>query len=108
GRARVRGIGDEPEPWPFAEGAFTLLTPPFGVSTADVYAAWDRLGGPAGDHGNDLEPAALVVAPELARWRDRLGDLTGRSPVLAGSGSTWFVEGRFEGPGLVQTRTDRP
>jgi hypothetical protein len=25
-------------------------------------------------------------------WRDALAELTGRAPVLAGSGSTWFVE----------------
>ena len=44
---------------------------------------------------NDLEPAALAVEPRLAAWRDRLGAATGRPPVLAGSGATWFVEGDF-------------
>jgi hypothetical protein len=39
-----------------------------------------------------LALAALAVEPRLARWRDALGDLTGAEPVLAGSGSTWFVE----------------
>ena len=29
-------------------------------------------------------------------------------PVLAGSGSTWFVEGSFPGDGRVVARTDRP
>ena len=67
--------------------------PPVAVSTPEVYRAWDRLGGPTGDAGNDLEAAALAVAPELAPWRDRLGDATGLTPRLAGSGSTWFVEG---------------
>ena len=43
----------------------TLLIPPMGVSTEDVYRAWDDLGSPLGDHGNDLEPAALTVMPEL-------------------------------------------
>ncbi len=105
GRARVRGIGEVVEPLPHAEQTFTLLTPPVFCSTPAVYAAWDRLGGPRGDHGNDLEPAALEVAPELARWRDELGDASGQRPRLAGSGSTWFVEGAVPGPGRVVTTT---
>jgi hypothetical protein len=43
----------------------------------------------------------LAVCPELARWRDRLGDATGVTPVLAGSGATWFVPGRFTDAGEV-------
>lgn len=105
GRARVRGIGEVVDPLPFEPRAFTLLTPPVHCSTPAVYRAWDELGGPTAAGPNDLEPAALAVAPELARWRDRLGDLTGQTPVLAGSGSTWFVEGAHEGEGLVVART---
>ena len=108
GRARVTGIGEVVDPLPFVDRSFTLLTPPFGVFTPAVYKTWDGLGGPTGDGGNDLEPAALAVEPRLARWRDTLGDATGQTPVLAGSGSTWFVEGTFEGPGFVPVRTDRP
>ena len=45
-----------------------------------VYRAWDRLGGAVGSGGpNDLEPAALLVEPRLAAWRDRLGDATGQT-----------------------------
>jgi len=106
GRARVTGIGETVEPLPFQQRAFTLLTPPFGVPTAAVYRAWDELGALAADGPNDLEPAALAVEPRLAEWRDRLADLTGQTPILAGSGSTWFVEGTFAGPGFVQARTD--
>lgn len=108
GRARVRGIGEIVEPLPFEARTFTLCTPPFGCSTPAVYAMWDRLGGPRAEGPNDLEPAALAVEPRLAEWRDRLGDATGVTPVLAGSGSTWFVEGSYPGPGRVVTRTDRP
>ena len=97
GRARVRGIGELVEALPFVEQTFTLLTPPFGVSTPAVYRVWDELGGPMSESGNDLEPAALAHAPELARWRDALGDATGVTPTLAGSGGTWFVEGAHDG-----------
>jgi 4-diphosphocytidyl-2-C-methyl-D-erythritol kinase len=105
GRARVLGIGEILEPLPFVARTFTLLTPPFGVSTPAVYQAWDRLGGPTSAGANDLEPAALVVEPRLREWRDRLGEITGVTPTLAGSGSTWFVEGAYAGPDLVVTQT---
>jgi 4-diphosphocytidyl-2-C-methyl-D-erythritol kinase len=98
GRARVTGIGERVESLPVLERTYTLRTPPVQCPTASVYAAWDELGGPSGDNGNDLEPAALRVAPELARWRDELGEATGATPRLAGSGSTWFVEGAHPGP----------
>ena len=105
GRARVSGIGDELDPMPFVERTFTLVTPPFGCSTAAVYSAWDELGGPTAAGPNDLEPAALSVEPGLARWRERLGEATGQVPVLAGSGSTWYVEGSYPGAGMVVVRT---
>ena len=93
GRARVTGIGEVIEPLARADRVFTLVTPPFGCSTPAVYRAWDELGGPTAEGPNDLEPAALAVEPRLADWRDRLGHQTGVTPILAGSGSTWFVEG---------------
>jgi 4-diphosphocytidyl-2-C-methyl-D-erythritol kinase len=99
GRARVRGIGEQLEPLGHRDLTITLATPPLHCSTPVVYAAWDRLGGPRGDNGNDLEPAALDAYPELARWRDELADATGARPRLAGSGSTWFVEGDHPGAG---------
>jgi 4-diphosphocytidyl-2-C-methyl-D-erythritol kinase len=105
GRARVRGIGEVVEPLPFEERVFTLLTPPFPVSTPAVYAMWDELGGPTADGPNDLEPAALAHEPRLAEYRDRLGEATGLMPVLAGSGGTWFVEGAFPDDGRVVAKT---
>ena len=105
GRARVTGIGEVVEPLPFLPLELTLVLPPFGCSTPAVYRAWDDLGGPTADGPNDLEPAALVVEPRLAEWRDRLGDATGMVPTLAGSGSTWFVEGAFPGPDRLVVRT---
>lgn len=105
GRARVSGIGEIVEPLPFEAHTFTLLTPPIACSTPEVYAAWDLLGAPSGTNGNDLESAALVVAPGLAAWRDELAHASGLRPRLAGSGSTWFVEGAFPGPGRVVAKT---
>ena len=108
GRARVTGVGEVLTPLPFEDRAYTLVVPPFGVPTPEVYREWDRLGGPSGDGPNDLEPAALAVAPELAEWRDHLGEATGLVPTLAGSGSAWFVEGAFPGPGRLVARTCLP
>ena len=106
GRARVSGVGEVVEVLPDVDAVFTLLTPPLHVSTPAVYAAWDRLRGPVGEGGNDLEPAALAVEPRLAEWRDRLAEATGLPPRLAGSGGTWFVEGEFLAvPGAVVART---
>jgi 4-diphosphocytidyl-2-C-methyl-D-erythritol kinase len=105
GRARVTGIGEQVEVLPFEPRTFTLLTPPVHCSTPAVYRAWDDLGGPTADGPNDLEPAALLVAPELAQWRDRLGEATGQIPQLAGSGSTWFVDGAHDGHDLVVVHT---
>jgi 4-diphosphocytidyl-2-C-methyl-D-erythritol kinase len=93
GRARVTGIGEVLEPLPHEERIMTLIIPPFGVSTPAVFRRWDELGGPIGDHRNDLEPAAVDVEPRLAGWRDRISATLGVRPVLAGSGATWFVEG---------------
>ena len=110
GRARVTGTGEvlEALAWEEVAGqAYTLLVPPFGVSTAAVYRCWDQLGGPSADNGNDLEPAALVVEPRLRAWRDLLGTATGQMPRLAGSGSTWFVTGAYPGADRVVVRASR-
>ena len=107
GRAQVGGIGEVVRPLPFGElggQPFTLLTPPFGVSTPAVYRAWDAMGQRAEAGPNDLEAAALVVEPRLAVWRDRLWQASGVRPALAGSGSTWFVPGDHPGDGHVVAR----
>ncbi len=92
------------------------MIPPLRVSTPAAYRAWDALGGPTAEGPNDLEPAALVVEPELARWRDSIGDACGQAPVLAGSGATWFVHGEHnnalaalgnEGAEIIAARTIR-
>lgn len=95
GRARVRGIGEIIEPLPARALTVTLVIPPLQVSTPEVYAAWDRVGSPAGAR-NHLVAAAIEVCPQLAVWRDRIHEVWGVVPTLAGSGATWFVEGRYE------------
>lgn len=119
GRARVRGIGEIVEPMPHGDIDITLVIPPFGVSTPLVYKTWDSIGGPrhAGSPqgANDLEPAALVAEPRLLRVRDRISDAAGTAPLLAGSGSTWFLRGHYDWLAealpestVVLTRTVRP
>lgn len=101
GSAQVSGIGERIRPTTYERRTFTLLTPAFGCSTPVVYRSWDELGGPTGTGGNDLEPAALAAYPGLAESRDRLGSAAGVTPRLAGSGSTWFVEGAVEVEGGI-------
>lgn len=93
GRAKVSGIGEVVRPLAFEPEVFTLVIPPLHVSTPAVYRAWDDLGGPRHESGNDLEPAAIQVEPALAGWKSRIAEATGEVPVLAGSGATWFVRG---------------
>lgn len=103
GRARVGGIGEQVAPLPFEERRFVVLLPPLSVDTGAAYRAWDegaRLAS-AGGGDNDLEPAALVVTPELGSWCDAFGDATGERPRLAGSGAAWFVE---DGDGAMADR----
>jgi 4-diphosphocytidyl-2-C-methyl-D-erythritol kinase len=110
GRALVEGLGERVTALPYEPRAFVLLVPPFGVDTGSVYRRWDAFGpgrswrcaGEAG--GNELTQAALAVEPRLAQWRDLLGDTTGRTPLLAGSGSTWFVDGSAEELGVAERR----
>ena len=108
GRARVGGIGEVIAPLAPEPLDVTLVIPPFGVSTPEVYRTWDALGGPqhaGGPNGaNDLEPAALVAEPRLSRVRDRIGDAAGVAPLLAGSGSTWFLRGHL--PWLAEALPD--
>jgi 4-diphosphocytidyl-2-C-methyl-D-erythritol kinase len=103
GRAQVSGLGEVVEPLEFIDRAVVLLVPPFGVDTAAAYRALDqlRVGGGGRHPRNDLTEAAGLVAPALARWRDALREATGVEPVLAGSGSTLFVEGTAAQRGLA-------
>lgn len=108
GLARGIGRGDELQPLPpLPPRPLVLILPPFFCPTGAVYRAWDAarwrpaagkvaaslpyvqkgVWGPLEEMlGNDLEPAAEQVQPQLAELRTAL---QGLGPVLlCGSGST--------------------
>ena len=98
GRARVQGIGEVIDILPPVHREITLVIPPFGVSTPAVYRAWDDLEKADNNTTNDqnhLQQAALVVEPRLLEWHDKIAQACGQAPVLAGSGSTWWLDGAF-------------
>lgn len=98
GRARVQGIGEVIDTLPPIHREITLVIPPFGVSTPAVYRAWDDLaktGVNTMNSQNDLQQAALIVEPRLLEWHDNIAQACGQAPVLAGSGSTWWLDGAF-------------
>ena len=98
GRARVQGIGEVIDILPPMHREITLVIPPFGVSTPAVYQAWDDLekaGNNTTNDQNHLQQAALVVEPRLLEWHDKIVQASGQAPVLAGSGSTWWLDGAF-------------
>ena len=121
-RAAVGGIGELLDERPFEARDYTLVLLPFGVDTAAVYRAWDDLDASRRERSrernnqrNGLEAAAVMVDPRLVTWRDRIAAAAGTAPTLAGSGSTWFLEGAhpdlgpcLPGATVVVTRTDRP
>ncbi len=90
GVARVRGIGDVVEPFEMPPRMVVVATPRFGCATADVYRAWDELGGPHAEP-NDLEPAAHRAEPRLVAFKHAV-EAAARAPaILAGSGSSYAV-----------------
>lgn len=107
GFAVMEGRGELLTPLtPGDDYAVAIVTPPFELGTAAVYRAWDRLGDrrPRTFTGrsippslreftplvNDLEPAAVAIAPELADWIAELSRRWDRSVLLTGSGPSLF------------------
>lgn len=105
GAAWMRGRGEVLAPAPtIPEGlAVVVAVPSLRLSTPEVYARWDALGGPEADRSipaptalreltpelaNDLEPAAIDLEPALADFRDLVDRAVG-PPLLAGSGSAY-------------------
>ena len=112
GAMRVRGVGDDLAWVVLPELSVVVVTPPFGCPTADVYRAWDALGGPVGETididglpplRNDLEPAAHQVQPRLAAFKADVELAAGVPAILAGSGSSYAVIVRTDAE-AVRTR----
>jgi 4-diphosphocytidyl-2-C-methyl-D-erythritol kinase len=110
--ARMQGIGEKITPVALPPAYLVLVNPGFGLSTADVFRAMTKrdnapLPAPEGLHDvralatylhlcrNDMEPAAVALAPQIAEvvqlLRDQPGCLLAR---MSGSGATCF--GLFE------------
>lgn len=107
--ARVTGRGEQVErlTLPTIDLGVLLLTPPFGLNTAHVFARFDELDPPLTRaqpsldeavrdpsllrDANHLWPAAVAVEPRLARIRDELERLTKQPWLMSGSGSTLFA-----------------
>ncbi len=83
GAADAEGVGERLSPVAPVAGWFAIAWPGFEISTAAVYAAYDREGGAGGNH---LERAAHAVEPRLAAFRSRLGD----GWQMTGSGAAYF------------------
>jgi 4-diphosphocytidyl-2-C-methyl-D-erythritol kinase len=98
GRAMVTGIGDVVDPLDYEPREVTLFVPDFGVNTAACYRAFDELvaGGWSPQGRNNLTDAAVAVEPRLGRLLAFVEERTGRPAILAGSGSTVFVEGHLD------------
>ncbi len=79
-----------------------IAAPPFGLSTADVYRAFDDVPPPAADDGveapggmpelagwvrNDLWPAAASLQPALHRLAAELVSAGAHAALLCGSGA---------------------
>jgi 4-diphosphocytidyl-2-C-methyl-D-erythritol kinase len=108
GIAMMEGRGDRLTPLPFtSDFAVAIVTPPFSISTAAVYATWDRVGAekPREVSGrtvppslrefaplvNDLEAAARSLEPDLGDWIEDLERRWNRSIALTGSGPSLFA-----------------
>ena len=109
--AVVSGRGEKLEPLTI-EGhpGLLLVTPRIAMSTAAVFAEFDRIKAKPERRrpqmpdfaylaeqsaslrdANDLWPAALALAPELGSVRGELENLTDRPWLMSGSGSTLFA-----------------
>ncbi len=87
GRARVEGVGERLTALPDEPAWFAIAWPGIELSTADVYRAWDEVGG---EGPNELRRAAETVEPRLREFAASLVP-TGGAWKMTGSGSAWFA-----------------
>ena len=107
GIAVLGGVGEEVTPLQFADDfVMAIVVPPFQLATPAVYRRWDELDGPTGvgvearhlptslrEHaplGNDLQPAAVDLAPELGDWITDIAEAWGQPVAMSGSGPSLF------------------
>jgi 4-diphosphocytidyl-2-C-methyl-D-erythritol kinase len=111
GRAIGRGRGDRIEPLDAGEVPWLVLgCPPFGLSTAEVFASYRReltlrgngvsVHGPSahklaqgndfGSAVNDLEAVVFGARPELWGFKEALFEAGATKALLSGSGSTVY------------------
>jgi 4-diphosphocytidyl-2-C-methyl-D-erythritol kinase len=83
GRARAEGRGEKLLALETGPAWFAIAWPGFGLSTRDVYGAWDEVEG---EGPNELRRAAEHVEPRLAEFAERLGP----GWQMTGSGSAFF------------------
>jgi 4-diphosphocytidyl-2-C-methyl-D-erythritol kinase len=108
--ALVQGVGERVEPVELPPLTAVLVPHPEGLSTADVYAELDRIGGArepldpeplralaaagpaqlAAGLSNDLQPAALSLRPGLTTTLERLRSEGALGVAVSGSGPTCF------------------
>jgi 4-diphosphocytidyl-2-C-methyl-D-erythritol kinase len=100
GTCLVSGRGERVERLPpLPQYHLVLLIPPFPLSTAEVYDAFDRMRDDAREADeksprllqNDLERAAVALRPELEDYRDFLQRAAPDFFGMSGSGPTWFA-----------------
>ncbi|MGE5277031.1 MAG: 4-(cytidine 5'-diphospho)-2-C-methyl-D-erythritol kinase [Acidobacteriota bacterium] len=110
GEADVGGRGERVEARPDEPSEnLVLVVPPFSISTAEVYAAFDRLGGasPLPDRleieaggrffgPNDLERAVVAVRPEMGAFLES-GRRIAAECAVTGSGSAIVLAGANAG-----------
>jgi 4-diphosphocytidyl-2-C-methyl-D-erythritol kinase len=124
GHALVSGVGELVEPIELPPLAVVLVPQPEGLSTVEVYSQLDRMEGwrerldidplralldssPAtwkAAFENDLQPAALVLRPELAAVIDGLRAAGAFAAGVSGSGPTCY--GLFTDPGVAEATAE--
>lgn len=124
--ARVRGIGERIEPLPGARRwPLLLVMPEEGLSTREVFEAWDETGEAGRGHieglisalvrgnldsaavlsGNALERPATGLLPSIPVWIDRIRGTGARYVRMTGSGSCIF--GVYSSREEAQTAAER-
>jgi 4-diphosphocytidyl-2-C-methyl-D-erythritol kinase len=83
GRARAEGRGDRLMALESGPAWFAIAWPGFGLSSGDVYRAWDEVKG---EGPNELRGPAERVDPRLRQFAQRLGP----GWQMTGSGSAFF------------------